>query len=100
MLSVANSCHYNENFKNGRHRLLTNARPSGAAPTNPAPPGKKLDAKAPGWGQIFGANPRGCAGGWLWMKLIPALLSETIYLLRFQFRTLIQLVQWCDAGSS
>ena len=38
------------------------------------PPCKSLDAKAPGWGQIFGANPRGCAGGeWLWMKLIPAL---------------------------
>ena len=28
----------------------------------PPPPGKSLDAKAPGWGQIFGANP-GCAGG-------------------------------------
>ena len=42
----------------------------------PAPlPGKSLDAKAPGWGQIFGANPRGCAGGWLWMKLILALIG-------------------------
>ena len=71
VLSVANSCHYNENFKNGKHRLNTNARTSGAAPTNPHPPDKSLDAKAPGWGQIFGANPWGCEGGWLWMKLIP-----------------------------
>ena len=29
----------------------------------PTPPGKSLDAKAPGWGQMFGANPQGCAGG-------------------------------------
>ena len=28
-------------------------------------------------GQIFGANPQGCAGGWLWMKLIPALMFCT-----------------------
>ena len=25
-------------------------------------PGKSLDAKAPGWGQIFGANPGVCGG--------------------------------------
>ena len=30
VLSVANSCHYNENSKNGKHRLWTNAHPSGA----------------------------------------------------------------------
>ena len=38
------------------------------------PPGNSLDAKAPGWGQIFGANLRVCVEGvgWLWMKLIPA----------------------------
>ena len=29
----------------------------------PPPPGKSWDAKTPGRGQIFGANPRGCAGG-------------------------------------
>ena len=27
------------------------------------PPGNSLDAKAPGWGQIFGANLRVCMGG-------------------------------------
>ena len=27
------------------------------------PPGKSLDVKAPGWRQIFGANPWGCVGG-------------------------------------
>ena len=42
------------------------------ASPSPLPPGKSLDAKAPWWGQIFGANPRGCAGGWLWQKLIAA----------------------------
>ena len=62
MLSVTNSCHYNENLKNGKHHLYTNVHPSGAAPTNLQPSGKSLDAKAPGWGQIFGANPRGCVG--------------------------------------
>ena len=34
MLSVANSCHYIENFKNGKNLLWTNARLSGATPTN------------------------------------------------------------------
>ena len=39
-------------------------RPSGAAPTTP---GKSVDTKAPGWGQIFGANPRGARGdGYRW----------------------------------
>ena len=74
VLSVTNSCHYNENLENGKHRLSPNAHPLGAVPTNPCPPGKSLDAKGPGWGQIFGANPQGCTGGggWLWMKLILA----------------------------
>ena len=45
---------------------------SGATPTNPFP-GKSLDAKPPGWGQNFGANPQGvCTGGWLWQKLMPS----------------------------
>ena len=72
VLSVANSCHYDENFKN-KHRLQTNACPLGAAPTNLAALGKSLYVKAPWWEQIFGANLRGCAGGWLWRKFIPAL---------------------------
>ena len=29
----------------------------------PRPPSKSLGAKAPGWGQIFGANPRGERAG-------------------------------------
>ena len=62
VLSVVHSCHYNENLKNGKHRLETNVRRSRAAPTNPCPSGKSLDAKAPGWGQSFGANPWGCVG--------------------------------------
>ena len=32
--------------------------PHGSCPNkSPPPPSKSLDAKAPGWGQIFGANP-------------------------------------------
>ena len=42
----------------------------------PAPGQKKLGCKSPRVGQIFYANPRGCVGGWLWMKLIPALLDS------------------------
>ena len=38
--SVANSCHINENSKNGKNRLLTNVHPSGATPKNPRPPCK------------------------------------------------------------
>ena len=63
MLSVANSCHYNESSKNGKHCVHSNACPSGAAPTNPCPR-QKLERKCPRvWGQIFGANPGGCAQG-------------------------------------
>ena len=36
-------------------------------------PGNSLDAKAPEWGQIFGANLQVCMGGGaLWMELILA----------------------------
>ena len=57
-----------ENSKNGKHRLQTNAHASGAASTNPRPPGKSLDAKAPGWGQIVGAFP-GVRGGMVMAKI-------------------------------
>ena len=73
VLSAVSSCHYNGNSKNGKNGSETNARPSGAIPTNPHPTGKSSNAKASGWGQIFSANPGECAGGWLWMKQIPAL---------------------------
>ena len=73
VLSVAQSCHYNENFNEWQKILYRQMPvPRRAAQQIPAPRGNSLDAKAPGWGQVFGANPRGCAGGWLWMKLIPA----------------------------
>ena len=66
MLSVANSCHYNENFKNGKHRLLTNARPSGAAPTNlrpPPSPAKAWMQKPQGGGKFLVQIPGGGRGG-------------------------------------
>ena len=44
MLSVTTSCHYNGNSKIGKIPLWTNARPSGAIPTNP---GQKLGCKGP-----------------------------------------------------
>ena len=75
VLSVAKSCHYNEDFKKSQTSFIDKCPPLGSCPTNPRPRGNSLDAKAPGRGQVFGADPRGCAGGWLWMKLIPALLN-------------------------
>ena len=62
MLPVASSRHYNGNSKNGKNRLLTNARPSGSIPTKPRSLGKNLDAKAPAWGQILVQIP-GVRGG-------------------------------------
>ena len=59
MFSVANPCHYNENFKNGKHSLQANARPSGAAPTNPLVGwvGANFWCKSPwgarGWGMVM-----------------------------------------------
>ena len=35
VLSVANSCDNNENSKNGKNRLQTNARPSEPTPKSP-----------------------------------------------------------------
>ena len=71
MLSVANSCHYNEYFKNGQNRLQTNARPSGGTPTNPRPSGgtptnprsraKAMIQKPQGGGNFLCKSP-GCAG--------------------------------------
>ena len=74
VLSVANSCHHNENSKNGKNRKKTNAHPSGTTPTNVRPPGQKLGCKSSGMGANFWCKSRGCTGGWLWMKLIPALV--------------------------
>ena len=48
VLSVANSCHYNENSKNGKSRLWKDARPSEATPTKPRPPRQKLGCNM--WG--------------------------------------------------
>ena len=39
--------------------------PSRELPQQIPPPGNSLDSKAPGWGQIFGANLRG-GGGYGW----------------------------------
>ena len=63
VLSVANSCHYNENFKNGKHRLQTNACPSRATPTNPHPPQAKVwMQKSQGGGKFLVQFP-GVRGG-------------------------------------
>ena len=60
MLSVESSCHYNGNFKNGKNRLWTNARPSGAIPTNPRPPWAKARMQKPqGGGKFFVQIPGG-----------------------------------------
>ena len=60
---VANSCHQNENSKNGKNCLQTNARSSGATPPNSSPRAKARMQKPQSGGQIFGANPQRCARG-------------------------------------
>ena len=62
MLSVTNSCGNDDNSKQGKNRLETNARPSRPTPTNPRPR-IKIRMKSSEWAQIFGENPWGCAGG-------------------------------------
>ena len=75
MLSVANSCHYNENSKNSKIVYRQMPAPRELPQQIPAPRAKGRMQKPQG-GQIFGANPRGCAEGWLWQKLIAALNSS------------------------
>ena len=77
-MSVVNSCHYDENFKNGKHGLWANALPSGAAPTNP-PRAKAWMQKPQGGGQIVGANPWGCAGGWLLDEIDTCIMVTQMY---------------------
>ena len=72
MLSVASSYHYNRNSKNGKNRLWTNARPSGAIPTNPHPRAKARMQKPQGGGKFLVQIPGGARERWLWIKLIPA----------------------------
>ena len=53
---------YNENSKNGKNRLQTNACPSGATPTNPIPPAKAKMQKPQGGGKFLLQIPRGASG--------------------------------------
>ena len=62
VLSVANSCHYNENFKKWQTSFTDKCPPPWELPQQIPAPGKSLDAKAPGCRQIFGVNPQGCVG--------------------------------------
>ena len=74
MLSVANSCHYNENSKNGKNRLQTNARPSGATTTNPHPQAKAWMQKPQG-GLKFLVQIPGC-GGMVMAKVDTCIMTE------------------------
>ena len=58
VLSVANSCHYNENFKNGKNRLQTASQE--LLRQIPAP-GKRQDAKTQG-GRFLVEIPGGARG--------------------------------------
>ena len=62
VLSVASSCHKNGNSKNGKNRLQTNARPSGAIPTNPHPQAKARMQKPQGGGKVLVQVPGGGRG--------------------------------------
>ena len=71
--SVASSCHYNRNSKMAKIGYRQMPAPPELSQQIPAPWAKARMQKAPGWGQFFGANPRGARERWLWMKLMPAL---------------------------
>ena len=72
MFSVASSCHCNGNSKNGKNRLQTNARRSGAIPTNPVPPRAPTNPVSPrakarvrkpqGGGKVLVQIPEGVRG--------------------------------------
>ena len=62
MLSVDNSCRYIENSKNGKNRLQTNARPSGATPTNARPRAKARMQKPQGGGKFLVQIPGSARG--------------------------------------
>ena len=60
VLSVVSSCHYNGNSKHGKY--VYRQMPAPWELSQQISPGKSLDEKAPGWGQIFYANARGARG--------------------------------------
>ena len=54
----------------------------GSYPNKSLPPGQKLGCKRPGMGANFWSKSSGVRGGWLWMKLMPALaqwLEHSVY---------------------
>ena len=67
-------CHYGS--KNGKKSFIDKCPPLGSYPNKskqiPATRAN-LGCKSPRVGQNFHANPQGCTGGWLWIKLIHAL---------------------------
>ena len=68
VLSVANSCDNNENSKNGKNCLQTNARPPQKVPS------AKIKMQKPRSGSKFSVQILGAGGGgWLWQKLITPL---------------------------
>ena len=82
MLSVASSCDHNEIFKNGKNRLQTNARPSGAIPTNPHPQAKARMQKPQGWGKFLVQIPGGARrGGGMVMDEIDTCIIDLLLLM-------------------
>ena len=74
VLSVANSCHYNENSKMANIVYRQMPTPWELPQQIPAPQAKAWMQKPQGGGKFLVRFPRGEHGGrWLWMKLIPAL---------------------------
>ena len=59
MLSVASSCHYNENSKNGKNRFRQIPTPWGGIPTNPHPQAKARMQKPHGGGKFYVQIPWG-----------------------------------------
>ena len=77
VLSVAKSCHYNENFKKWQKILYRQMPAPRRAAQQILAPLQQLGCNSPRVGTSFWCKFPGVrGGGWLWMKLIPALRSH------------------------
>ena len=68
MLSVANSCHYNENSKNGKNVYRQMPAPRELHQQIPSPRAKARMQKPQGEGKCLVQIPGGARGGYLWQN--------------------------------
>ena len=99
VLSVASSCHYNGNSKNGKKSFIDKCPPLGSYPNKSPSSGQKLGCKSPRVGANFWCKSPGVRGGrdgcgWNWylhytveIEVKIQLTKLTILLSRYHFRS-------------